>query len=81
VSFLESSSSKWETGEFNNENELYKEIYKLSPKEIILEKELFKKDEFKKNLEKKYCLNIYSFSSKNNAKQNLEKHFNTKNLE
>ena len=81
ISILDPSSGKWKTGELGNFNKLSWEIYKISPKEVILEKKLFQDKKLKEILEKKYSLNIYFFESKNNSTEILEKHFEVKNLE
>jgi hypothetical protein len=56
-------------------------VYKISPKEVILEKKLFGDEKLKEILEKKYSLNIYFFESNNNPTTILEEHFEVKNLE
>ena len=57
------------------------ELYKMFPKEVILEKKLFWNEEIKKTLEKKFSLNIYFFEIKKDCYKNLVNHFKTKNLE
>jgi hypothetical protein len=43
---------------------LKSELYKLSPKEVILDKKLFGNENIINILEKKYSLNIYYFEPK-----------------
>jgi hypothetical protein len=54
---------------------LQTELYKIAPKEVVLEKKLFTRTDLKEVLEKKYNLNIYYFELKNNAQETLKKHF------
>ncbi len=81
ISFLDLSSNIWKAWSFVNISELAKEIYKIFPREVILDKKLFSRDDLKEILSKKYWLNIYYFESKNKAYEKLTKHFKTKNLE
>lgn len=81
MSFLEMNSNKWFTCEFQNFWALKNELYKISPKEVILDKKLFWNIEIKEILEKKFWLNIYYFSSQNKAEKNLISHFWVKNLD
>lgn len=80
-SIIDLSTNAWKTWEFSDFNALAKELYKISPKEVILEKSLFWNTEINNILTKKYSLNIYFFSPKNEAKTYLQEHFKTKNLE
>ncbi|MGB2110774.1 MAG: hypothetical protein ACPHY8_02390 [Patescibacteria group bacterium] len=41
MSFLEMNSNKWYTCEFKTFESLKNELYKISPKEVILDKKLF----------------------------------------
>jgi len=81
MSFLEMNSNKWHTCEFENLDWLKNELYKISPKEVILDKKLFWNNDIKDILEKKFWLNIYYFSSQNNPKKSLQNHFGVKNLD
>ncbi len=81
ISLLDFSTNKWSTWEFDNFEILKTELYKISPKEVILEKKLFSNNEIKEILEKKYSLNIYYFESKKEAKKKLINHFWVKTLE
>lgn len=81
MSFLEMNSNKWYTCEFINLEWLKNELYKISPKEVILDKKLFWNNDIKEILEKKFWLNIYYFSSKNNPQKSLQNHFWVKNLD
>ena len=81
ISFLDITSNKWQTWEFENFENLKHELYKLSPKEVILEKKLFSNDEIKNILEKMYSLNIYYFDWKEHPKLKLLEHFWVKSLE
>lgn len=81
MSFLEMNSNKWFTCEFQNIWLLKNELYKISPKEVILDKKLFWNIEIKEILEKKFWLNIYYFASNNKAEKSLINHFWVKNLD
>ena len=81
ISFLESSSWKWKTWVLENREKLSWEIYKIAPKEVILEKKLFNDESLKEILEKKYSLNIYYFDTDKKYKEKLLSHFWVKNLE
>jgi len=80
LSYIELWENKWQTWEFIDFNSLRWELYKLSPKEVILEKILFNNSEIKEILSKKYSLNIYCFEWVKNPEKNLIKHFKVKNL-
>lgn len=80
-SIIDLSTNIWKTWEFSDFVSLSTELYKVSPKEVILEKSLFWNEKIKNILTKKYSLNIYFFSPKNEAKAYLQNHFKTKNLE
>ena len=75
ISCLDITSNKWETWELLNYSLLKEELYKLSPKELILEKQLFSNLDIKKDLENIYSLNIYYFESKEYPRQKLLNHF------
>ena len=81
LSILNLSENKWQATEFPNFEELKQELYKVFPKEVILEKKLFWNEEIKETLEKKFSLNIYFFEIKKDCYKNLVNHFKTKNLE
>lgn len=81
MSFLEINSNKWYCCEFQNFESLKNELYKISPKEVILDKSLFGNVDLKEVLEKKFWLNIYYYSPVNNALKNLISHFWVKNLD
>ncbi len=80
LSYIELWENKWQTWEFTHFNSLKWELYKLSPKEVILEKSLFNNSEIKEILSKKYSLNIYCFEWVKKPEKNLIKHFRVKNL-
>lgn len=80
LSILDISSSKWQTWEFKNFDELQKELYTISPKEVVLEKQLYTDEKVKETLQKKYSLNIYYFALQENSKQKLLSHFWVKDL-
>lgn len=80
LSYLDINSNKWFAWEFHNFDQLKTELYKISPKEVILEKSLFSHQEIKEVLEKKYGLNIYYFENTKNTKQILCNHFWVNNL-
>lgn len=80
LSILDISSNKWQTCEFNNFIQLQKELFKINPKEVVLDKSLFSDEKIKETLQKKYSLNIYYFELKDDAKSKLLNHFKTKDL-
>jgi len=80
LSYLDINSNKWFAWEFHNFEQLKTELYKISPKEVILEKSLFSHQEIKEVLEKKYGLNIYYFENTKKTKQILCNHFWVTNL-
>lgn len=80
LSILEPSSLKWKVWILNNFEKLAWEIYKISPREVILDKNLFNNLELKEILEKKYLLNIFYFDLKSNPREKLLNHFWVKNL-
>lgn len=81
LSIMDISSHRWTCSEFNNFEECSRELYKLSPNEVILEKKLFWDEEIQKILTKKYGLNIYYYDSKKDPYNYLCKLFSVKNLE
>ena len=80
ISFLDFSTNSWKAGSFENIDNLTKEIYKIFPREVILEKKLFNQEELKNILSKKFSLNIYYFENSKKYYEKLISHFNTKNL-
>jgi DNA mismatch repair ATPase MutS len=54
MSYLDINSNDWYTSQFNSFDDLKTQLYKVSPKEVILEKKLFSNIEIKEVLEKKY---------------------------
>lgn len=80
LSILNVTESKWQTCEFLNFWDLEKELFKIFPNEVVLEKKLFTDTKIKEILEKKFALNIYYFEPKQNAYEKLTNHFWTKNL-
>lgn len=81
ISLLDFNTNKWTTWEFNNFDNMKSELYKISPKEVILEKKLFNNTKIKEILEKKYSLNIYYFEAKQKSEKKLLNHFWVKNLD
>ncbi len=81
ISFLDLATNKWITWEFENFHLLKAELYKLSPKEVILDKSLFDNEEIKEVLTKKYSLNIFFYEWMKNSKNFLCKHFWVRSLE
>ncbi len=81
LSYLDIDSHIWKTWEFHDFEWLKNEIYKISPKEVILEKRLFSHDAIKNILEKKYSLNIFYHQTPSKPKEKLLKHFWVKSLE
>lgn len=80
LSILDLSSNKWVSAEFDSFEKLSLQIYKISPKEVILEKKLFADDSIKELLNKKYSLNIYYFEWSKDNKEKLLNHFWVKNF-
>ncbi len=80
LSFLESQTFTWKTGELKSLKELSSEIYKISPKEVILEKKLFWDNKLKEIFSKKYLLNIYYYDFKWDYNKILLNHFWVTNL-
>nr|MDD3719813.1 hypothetical protein [Candidatus Gracilibacteria bacterium] len=80
ISILDLSTNKWVTSEFDTFEKLSLQIYKIGPKEVILEKKLFSDESLKDLLSKKYSLNIYYFEGNSDFKQILIKHFGVNNL-
>ena len=80
ISYLDINSNNWYTWEFNSFDNLKTQLYKISPKEVILDKSLFSNTQIKDVLEKKYWLNIYYYENSKNTKQVLSNHFWVKNL-
>lgn len=80
LSVLDLSTNKWVSSDFDTFEKLSLQIYKISPKEVILEKKLFSDESIKDILSKKYSLNIYYFEWTNNYKDVLINHFWVKNL-
>ncbi len=81
LSLLYISNGEWKTTQFNTFEKLALELYKLNPKEVVLEKKLFQESSIQDILQKKYSLNIYYYESKNPWYESLLRHFQTKNLE
>lgn len=80
ISYLDINSNNWYTWEFKQFDDLKNQLYKISPKEVILDKSLFWNVDIKDVLEKKYGLNIYYYENNKNTKQMLCNHFWVKNL-
>jgi DNA mismatch repair ATPase MutS len=72
---LNFTENKWQTCEFDNFNDLQSELFKLFPKEVVLEKNLFTDTKIKEILEKKFLLNIYYFEPKEESYKKLTNHF------
>lgn len=80
LSIIDLSSNKWSTQEFLTFDELSKQLYILSPKEVILDKKLFSDEKIKEVLSKKYSLNIFYYEFKWDSYQKLINHFKVKSL-
>ncbi len=81
ISQIDLSNNKWSTWEFASFDNLKSELYKLSPKEVVLDKKLFSDQLIKEVLEKKFALNIYYFEPKEKSREKLLKHFWVKSLD
>ncbi len=80
LSILNISSNKWHATEFKNFEDLQKELFKLNPKEVVLEKSLFGDENIKETLQKKYSLNIYYFAKPEDSRKKLLLNFKSKDL-
>ncbi len=80
LSYINISTNKWESAEFISFEDLAKNLYKISPLEVVLDKKLFNDENIKNILEKKYSLNIYYYEFREDAYKKLTSHFKTKNL-
>ncbi len=81
VSFLDLTNNYWFCSEFTSFDSMAWEIYRIAPKEVILEKNLFEEGNIRNLFIKKFNLNIYYFEGKKQAKERLCSHFWVKNLE
>lgn len=81
VSFLDLWDNTWFAWEFESFEKMAGEIYKIAPKEVILEKKLFEENDIRDLFIKKFNLNIYYFQSREESKKKLRDHFWVKNLE
>jgi len=81
LSMIDLKNNTWSVWEFSCFSFLELELFKISPKEVILDKKLYLNTELKDILWKKYSLNIFYFEAKYNSREKLLKHFNTRNLE
>lgn len=75
LSIIDISTNKWETQEFITFEDLAKNIYKINPLEVVIDKKLYWNEEIKNILEKKYSLNIYYFELREDSYEKLQKHF------
>lgn len=80
ISFIDFGENKWRTWEFEDFDSLKWQLYKISPKEVILQKSLFSNTKIKDILSKKYSLNIYYFEYDKDPYKKLTSHFWVKNL-
>lgn len=80
ISLLNFSKQSWLTSEFESLEHCLNELYKLAPKEIILEKKLFGKSEIWELIDKKIGLQIYYFEPQKSAKKYLQDSLGVKNL-
>lgn len=80
ISIIDFSTNKWSCSEFTSFADLQNNLYKISPKEVVLDKKLFNNSLLKDILEKKYSLNIYYYEAKQKIQSNLTNHFQVKNL-
>ncbi len=80
LSQLNIVDNSWKTSEFSNLADMLQQIYKISPKEVIVSKNLFNEAELTEVLSKKYSLNMYYFELQNTPKEYLCSHFWVKNL-
>jgi len=81
ISLLDFNTNKWTTWEFDNIISLKNELYKISPKEVVLEKNLKENKELIEILEKKYSLNLYYHNLSKNPEKILLNHFWINNLD
>ncbi len=81
LSFLDITTNAWICSEFTDFDSLASEVYKISPSEVILSKNLFDDEQIKNIFSKKYSLNIYFFELQDKPAKVLKEHFWVKNLE
>lgn len=80
LSIIDINTSKWQTNSYNSFTSLQEEIFTISPKEVVLDKELFSNEDIVNLLQKKYSLNIYYFQLNWDSNKILLNHFKTKDL-
>lgn len=80
ISIIDISSKDWFCSEFNSKDMLFTELYKISPREIILEKNLMQDSDIDELLTKKYNLNIYYHEMRGESKKFLLSKMNLANL-
>lgn len=81
MSILNMTTHEWICSQFDSFEFLAAQLYKYFPDEVILSKELFDDEWLKDLLHKKFGLNIYLHTSKDDYKKHLLEHFWVKNLE
>ena len=81
ISLLDLSTNNWICSEFNNIEDLTKELYKYWPKEVVIDDNLYTNELLKDTLEKKYSLSVYFFKAIYKPYKKLTEHFLVKNLE
>jgi len=80
ISSINLDTHKWSCSEFEGFDACAWYLYKVSPKEVILEKSLFSDTKLQDILSKKYSLNVYFYEFSWSEKEILTGHLGTKNL-
>lgn len=80
ISILDISSNNWRAFEFTNQEELLWELYKISPKEVVIDKEIMWENNLIWMLEKRLSLNVFFYNFSWDCKDFLTKHFKVQNL-
>ena len=80
LSIIDLSNNTWKTWVFSDLDDLSWYIYKISPKEVVLEKKLFSDSWLSDVLSKKYSLNIFYYDFAGDSYKYLLNHFWSKNL-
>jgi DNA mismatch repair protein MutS len=81
LSIINLTTNKWLCAEYNQFDDLEKELYKLWPSEIILHKRLFESKNIADIIWKKHDIWIYYFKNTKNWYKNITNHFWISTLE
>ena len=75
MSSLDITDNSWKTTQFDTMTDLWDYICKISPREVVLSKDLFNDTALRELLSKKYSLNIYYFEATEKPEWYLQQHF------